>query len=207
MAIESELHKKNSLWMERPVTETLDLYADWAANYDGDLAKAVYCTPSRIAAALIKVTARDAKVLDFGCGTGLSGKAMQSAGFSNLEGVDVSAGMLEKAQVCGVYQKVWLGQPGKMVGVTLGQYEVIVAVGVVSLGAAPPETLSMIIDYMAPNGLIGLSFNDPTIANGSYDIVLDKEILHGRVCVISREYGPHLSEPHMGSDVILLRRL
>ena len=75
------------------MTETLDLYADWAANYDGDLAKAVYCTPSRIAAALIKVTARDAKVLDFGCGTGLSGKAMQSAGFSNLEGVDVSAGI------------------------------------------------------------------------------------------------------------------
>ena len=94
-----------------------------------------------------------------------------------------------------------------MVGVTLGKYEVIVAVGVVSLGAAPPETLSMIIDYMAPNGLVGLSFNDPTITSGSYDNVLDKEISVGRVSVISREYGPHLFEPHMGFDVIVLRRL
>ncbi len=207
MAIESDLHNKYSLWMERPVTETLDLYADWAANYDSDLAKAGYFTPSRIAAALIKVTTPDKKILDFGCGIGLSGKALQSAGFSNLEGVDISAEMLKKAPFRNVYQKVWLGQPGKIVGVTLGQYEVIVAVGVVSLGAAPPETLSMIIDYMAPNGLIGLSFNDPTITNGSYDTVLDKEILLGRVYVLSRKYGPHLSKPHMGSDVIVLRRL
>ena len=103
MAIDSDLHNKFSLWMERPVTETLDLYANWAANYGGDLAKAFYCTPSHIAAALIKVTAPDAKILDFGCGTGLSGKAMQSAGFSNLEGVDISAEMLEKAQVRNVY--------------------------------------------------------------------------------------------------------
>ena len=61
MAIESDLHNKYSLWMERPVTETLDLYADWAANYDSDLAKAGYFTPSRIAAALIKVTIPDKK--------------------------------------------------------------------------------------------------------------------------------------------------
>jgi predicted TPR repeat methyltransferase len=115
--------------------------------------------------------------------------------------------MLEKARARALYTNLWQGRPGEITGVTEGQYSVIIATGVVSLGAAPPETLSLIIDHLTPGGVIGLSFNDPTVAHGSYDAVLTTEINQGRVELMYRENGLHLREPPMGSDVLILRRL
>jgi len=74
MSSDSNLNTKFPLWAPRPVEETLDIYANWAASYDDDLAEAGYETPHRIAAALAKFTTPDARILDFGCGTGLSGR-------------------------------------------------------------------------------------------------------------------------------------
>jgi predicted TPR repeat methyltransferase len=158
-------------------------------------------------AALAKLTTPDARILDFGCGTGLSGQALQMTGFTNLDDINISTPMLKKAQSRNISSKVWEGQPGQMTSVINGQYDVTVAAGVVSLGAAPPEPLSMIIDHLAPEGLIGLSCNDQTLQHGSYDAVLDQEISLDRVRMLSRAHGPHLRQQEMGSDVIVLQRL
>ena len=45
------------------------------------------------------------RVLDMGCGTGLSGKAVR-AHAAHLAGVDLSAGMLERAQALGIYDEL-----------------------------------------------------------------------------------------------------
>ena len=87
------------------------------------------------------------------------------------------------------------------------KHDIIVAAGVVSLGAAPPELLSIIIDQLAAIGLIALSFNAPTLANGASDHVLDNEIAIGRISLVSLEYQGHLQQQKMGSDVIMLKRL
>ena len=83
----------------------------------------------------------------------------------------------------------------------------IVATGVVSLGAVRPETLSMIIDHLAAIGLIALCFNDPTSAEGSYDHVFEHKIALGCILVISQQHSPHFQQQKIGSDVIVLRRL
>ena len=207
MTQDSNLSTKFPLWVPRPVEETLEIYADWAAHYDEDLAEAGYDTPRRIAAALKPYVQPSARILDFGCGTGLSGLALRQAGFTTIDGLDISAPMLEKAQARDLYANLWQSFPGEITGVTAGQYSVIVAAGVVSLGAAPPKTLSLILDCLAPGGFIGLSFNDPTVAHGSYDAVLTQEISRDRVELLFRENGLHLREPPMGSDVLILRRL
>ena len=43
---------KFPLWMARPVKNTLEIYANWAASQDDDLVPSDYETPSRPAAAL-----------------------------------------------------------------------------------------------------------------------------------------------------------
>jgi len=71
----SDKHMKPDLWTERPVNETLDVYADWAESYDADVTERGYVTPARIAEALMPLLADDDRpVLDYGCGTGLSGR-------------------------------------------------------------------------------------------------------------------------------------
>jgi hypothetical protein len=58
-----------------------------------------YATPARLAEALAAhVPDRTAPLLDFGCGTGLSGQALRAAGFTTLDGTDITPGMLEKAE-------------------------------------------------------------------------------------------------------------
>ncbi|MGR3468515.1 MAG: class I SAM-dependent DNA methyltransferase, partial [Shimia sp.] len=68
------------LWTERPVSETQDVYTRWAGTYDAEVGGGGYQTPARIAAALREHARSDALVLDYGCGTGLSGAALAEAG-------------------------------------------------------------------------------------------------------------------------------
>ena len=84
-----------------------------------------------------------------------------------------------------------------MTEVVLGQYDVIVAAGVLSLGEAP----------LVATKLIVLSFNNPTLADGASNHVLGNEIALGHISLVSREYEPHIQKQKMGSDVIMLKRL
>ncbi len=196
---------KEPLWVPRPVEETLAMYADWAATYDADVTGAGYATPARIANALDGRVPYTARVLDFGCGTGLSGLALKDIGFTKIDGTDISAQMLDFAQTRAVYGALWQSQPGTL-DITRGTYDAIVATGVISLGAAPPETLDLVLSKLAPGGLLALSFNDPTIAEGSYDAALQAAQNANTCTVVFRENGPHLPGKNMGSDVMVLRR-
>ncbi len=194
------------LWKDRSVAETLAVYRDWAAAYDADVRAEGYVTPDRIAAALLPLWQGRGPILDFGCGTGFSGEAFARAGLGPLHGTDITPQMLDMARSKGIYDLLWQGEPG-VAPCKPGDYPLIIAAGVVSLGAAPPETLSLLIDSLAVGGLLALSFNDPTVADGRYDAVLTAELGAARVRQLFRENGPHLSAFGMGSDVIVLCRV
>ena len=72
MSKETNLDMKFLLWERQPVEETLEAYANWSTSHDDDLTKAGYETPRRIAAVLAGFANLDSRILDFGCGTGLS---------------------------------------------------------------------------------------------------------------------------------------
>ena len=195
-----------SLWTARPVEETIAVYADWAENYDAEVSARGYRTPDRLATALAAHAPLDRSILDFGCGTGIGGAALRRAGFHTIDGTDVTAEMLEKAAASGIYRNTWHSSPEDM-GFEAGSYPVIAAIGVISLGAAPAETLAPLLAKLDTGGLLALSFNDPTLADQSYANALEAEVSAGTAEVIFREHGPHLDDVAMGSDVIILRRL
>ncbi|MEO0357288.1 MAG: methyltransferase domain-containing protein [Pseudomonadota bacterium] len=198
---------KKGLWSPRPVAETMALYANWAETYDKEVLEAGYAMPHRVAAAVAQFAPQDAIVLDFGCGTGLSGMALQNQGLVHVDGMDISPEMLDIAHSRQIYREIWQAQPGEMTNVETGLYQVIVAMGVISLGAAPPETLSLCLSSLEADGLLALSFNDPTLEDGSYDAALNATIEAGVVEVLFREHGPHLQSKNLGSDVIVLKKL
>lgn len=194
------------LWTPRSVEETQQIYADWADGYDGDMQTMSYATPGRVADALTRFTAdRMAPVLDFGCGTGLSGGALAKAGFTTIDGTDISPAMLDHARGKGIYRDLWLGTPGE-VRAKPGAYQAIIATGVVSLGAAPPQMLGTLVAALGSGGLLAFSYNDPTLAAPDYVEALDALQANGSAELLFREHGPHLSEKVTGSDVIVLRR-
>ena len=198
---------QNRLWTRHTVEETKRIYADWAENYDRDVAEWGYATPARIAMALRLVGANpDKPVLDFGCGTGFSGLALKSTGFAQVDGTDISPEMLEKARARGIYQHLWEAEPGTMGHVKRGAYPIIVATGVISLGAAPPETLDMLLDVVPSGGLLAFSFNEATLKDRAYTDRLDIAVLAPDIELAFEEEGPHLPAKNMKSAVYVLRR-
>jgi predicted TPR repeat methyltransferase len=190
------------LWTDRSPEETRELYTNWAATYDTDVSDAGYATPTRLSEALAAhVPDLTAPVLDFGCGTGLSGQALHAAGFTTLHGTDITPDMLAKASDLGLYQKLWASDPGAR---PPSGYATIAAIGVVSLGAAPASTLATLLDALAPGGHFGFSYNDATLADPAYMAALDTA--QASADLIHDAYGPHLPAKDMGSRVYVLRK-
>lgn len=79
-------------------------YDEWAERYDDDLDTWEYHAPDVVARLLTEHAPHAAVVLDAGCGTGRSGRAIRRAGFvGELHGVDLSEASLTVAERSGAY--------------------------------------------------------------------------------------------------------
>ncbi len=198
---------EDDLWTPHTVEETQDIYRRWAKEYDSDVLSWGYATPTRVARALRAAGAEVSQpILDFGCGTGLSGQALAAEGFSLIDGTDISPEMLVKAKERNLYRSIWLGLPGKCDEVLPGDYAGIVATGVVSMGAAPPETLALLVSLLAPGNLLAFSYNDATLADSGYMNALDSACNSDGMALVFEEHGPHLPEKKVESTVYVLQR-
>lgn len=188
--------------------DTRQLYDDWSTSYDAEVAAEGYATPRRIALALQQFTAdQNAPVLDFGCGTGMSGAALKSTGFSTIDGCDLSQEMLLCAAEKQVYRRLWQVDAGTDQTAGSHEYAAIVACGVISKGAAPPETMNGLIARLAPGGLLVFSFNDHTFEDPRFEAVVNGYLKNKTCQQLFRQNGEHLPGIGLQSTVFVLERL
>ena len=191
----------------KTVQDTRELYDDWSASYDEEVGSEGYATPARIAAALTRfLPDRAAPILDFGCGTGMSGAAMAAAGFETIDGCDLSPEMLARAKTKDAYRTLWQAEPDAAFPITPGDYAAITAVGVVSKGAAPPDTLDILVDALGTGGLLLFSFNDHTFEDPAFEAKVDQHLSRGTCRQLLREDGEHLPGIGLRSTVFVLER-
>lgn len=91
--------------------ETLgERYDSWAATYDSDHGEWGWRGPDLVAAAAVRNVGDGdavAPIIDAGCGTGMVGVALRSAGWKGeLIGLDLSQGMLDEASKSGAYDQL-----------------------------------------------------------------------------------------------------
>lgn len=187
--------------------ETRAHYDRWAASYEAEVAENGYATPARVAEALwSQVGDAERAVLDFGCGTGLSGLALRRAGFALIDGIDPSPEMLAGAREKQAYRSLTVIELDDPAPIAPESYDLIAAIGVLGTGAAPPETLDMILAALPRGGLLGFSYNDHTLADPAYTGRLKDAIGAGRVRLLFREHGPHLPGMALESDVYVIEK-
>lgn len=187
-----------------------DLYNAWAGKYDQDILETGYATPARVAAALsAELPEKDAPILDFGCGTGLSGAALAEAGFTRIDGTDLSGEMLAMARQKKIYNKLWETDPAVPLPVRPGDYRAVTAIGVISVGGAPASVYDDLLAILAPGDLLAFSLNDQSMAMDEYGGRLQRSVFDGDVAIRSEAYGPHLQAhgENSGSTVYVLERL
>ncbi|MFZ8867274.1 MAG: class I SAM-dependent DNA methyltransferase [Paracoccaceae bacterium] len=183
-------------------------YAQWAQSYDQEVGENGYVTPLRIAEALARhVKDLSIPILDYGCGTGVSGQAFQKAGFLTIDGVDISAEMLEVAAQKKIYRRLEVFAPESGPNVKLGAYQIIAAVGVIGAGAAPLAVLTKIMALLAPKGLFVFSFNDHTLEDPAYDGLVEDYVNQGQAVLHLKEYGDHLPKQKINSNIYILEKL
>lgn len=184
-----------------------DLYDRWAARYDDDLTAAGYATPTRVAAALARHAGSTGNaVLDFGCGTGLCGVALHQAGFTTIDGVDISAGMLAEARARGLYRHLWQTEAGAPLPCGDAAYDLATAAGAISPGAAPPEAFDLVWAALRPGGLFALSLNDMALKARGFEARIAEHADCGTAEVLARDHGPHVPAEDVGAVVYVLRK-
>lgn len=184
-----------------------EAYDQWADHYDSELEQKQYRTPARIAAALARhLSDKNAAILDFACGTGLSGQALHAAGFTCIDGIDLSEKMLSKALEKGVYRSLTPCEAHEPFAAVTQSHQAITATGAIGAGAAPLECLSQAIDYLPSDGLLCVSLNDHTLEDPRYESVIADAVANGTVEVLESEHGEHLPEINLGARVYVIRK-
>ena len=189
-------------------TDLRPFYAQWARSYDQEVGENGYITPLRIAEALARhVKDLSIPILDYGCGTGISGQAFQEAGFLTIDGVDISDEMLEVAAQKKIYRRLEVFAPETGPDVKLRAYNIIAAVGVIGAGAAPLAVLDQIMALLAPKGLLVFSFNDHTLEDPAYDGRVENYVKQGQAALHLKNYGDHLPKQKINSNIYILEKL
>lgn len=195
----------DKVYAARGEDETRQIYDDWAASYEAEVAKNGYVTPGRCAKALAKFTEdMAAPLLDFGCGTGLSGLALKLAGFTTIDGVDLSAEMLVQAADKGVYRTT--SQVSGCEEMQQGAYPSIAAIGVIGSGAAPISVLDTLMKALPKDGKLVFSFNDHTLEDPVHEARVCEWTDCGAARLLFRERGDHLPGLGMKSNVYILEK-
>lgn len=185
--------------------ETRAFYDQWADSYDAEVTENGYATPARCAKALASfVDDLSAPLLDIGCGTGMSGQALYATGFTTIDGCDFSAEMLEKAREKGLYRDLINTDLEEPFPFAAGTYRNASAIGVLNPGHAPAETLDAILALLEPGGMLVFSLNDHAMADRSYEARINEHVDSGSATLLFREYGDHLPEIDLKSNVYVL---
>jgi predicted TPR repeat methyltransferase len=107
----------------------VSLFDAFAASFDEKLARLDYRVPDLMTAAVTvayPVAGGDLDVLDAGCGTGLCGPGLRSYA-QMLEGVDLSAGMLERAASRSTYDRLNQGELTVHLAAHPGAYDLVIS--------------------------------------------------------------------------------
>jgi len=189
-------------------SETREMYDRWSEVYDQDLTDSDYQQPSRCAQTLKSHCPNEScKILDVGCGTGLSGLALKDAGYTKIDGCDLSNGMLGKAEKLGIYHRLFscnLNKPP--IDAKAGMYDAVTAVGVFSFGHIMPEAVNELLRITKEDGIIIIGLNDHFYNEGSLTKKLSELEKHKEITILSREHGDHIPGNNLSGWVLALAK-
>jgi len=163
-------------------------YDLWAEVYDADVGTLEdYVGPVETARVARRFLASDARIMDAGAGTGLSGEGLRAEGFDNLVAVDYSAAMLAIAETKGLYRELHQCDLGRETAFAADSFDAVVTCGTTS--QMPSYSLREFARVVRPGGRIVFCVNLQAFEDYGYAAIL-AELEQGGVLATA-----HKSEP------------
>lgn len=138
------------------------LFDDYAGRFETALLQRLhYEAPRELATRIVETLetrglVQLARAVDLGCGTGLMGEHLRHV-VSFLEGVDLSAGMIEESQRKGIYDRLEQAELTAFLGQHTGQIDLLTAADVFNYCGALPPVLAGAAQALRPGGLLGFT--------------------------------------------------
>ena len=144
-----------------PRSSLSDLFNNYAPTFDESLVdKLKYRVPEQIveavAAARKGTDEKPLDILDLGCGTGLCGRLLRAIA-ARLCGVDLSAGMIEKARERGVYDQLDVGELVDVMKRSPRSFDLVIAADVFIYVGDLAEVFEAAAACLRPGGLFVFS--------------------------------------------------
>ena len=192
MAMEESHRRVQWVYGSTSNQELEERYDQWATEYDKDLDEVfAWNAPQTGADVLARLVPNTSAVLDAGAGTGLAGKCLADAGFTNLAAMDLSQGMLDEARRKNVYNSFHQMTLGETLGFETGQFDAVISIGVFTLGHAPIDSFDELVRVTKPGGYIVFSLRTDMVDDG-YQAYFDKLDVAGKwkLAEVSQPYQP-----------------
>ncbi len=182
-------------------------YDSWAGAYDADMAQAGYRHPSVAVALLARyLPLGAAPVLDAGAGTGLVGAWLGILGYPEVEGLDISEGMLKVAASKGGYRRLHRLVLGGDLPFESGAFQGVISAGVFTTGHVGAEALPELARITAPGGVLVITVKETLWTGDFAGTVAEMESV-----VLVETTEPYVSMPGEAatapSRAVVLRRI
>lgn len=178
------------------VKDCMSIYDKWAATYNdevGDEAQE-YVAPVLVAQAAIDFSvssggAANKLILDAGCGTGLVGQALAAiSGAKFIDGLDLSAPMLDVARKTGVYRELDQADMTRPIDKANDTYDIVSCVGTFTLGHVGPDpALRELVRVTKKRGIVVSTILREIWIPGGFKSEVEKLKAEGLVTVVADE--------------------
>lgn len=182
------------------------LYNRLPGSYNGLVGALGYRAPDLVADALADhLSLANPTVLDAGCGTGLTAKAVH-ARFpgATVDGFDLSEKMLREATKTGFYRTLKPADATQALPFETGGYDAAVSSGLYTLGHVGPEALLPVLDAIKPGGLFALNIYDGAWEKLRFEKAIDRLVADGLITVRAHEQATHFGRIGQTCRVIVL---
>eukprot|EP00092_Neocalanus_flemingeri_P017115 GFUD01018510.1.p1 GENE.GFUD01018510.1~~GFUD01018510.1.p1 ORF type:complete len:459 (-),score=145.83 GFUD01018510.1:202-1548(-) len=184
------LDRPTSVELQKQIEETLvdsvdpkhtvKFYDAWSDKYDDDLViVGNYNGYIKCAEAFLKLGLNHSvSILDLAAGTGLLGGEIARHGYTNIDGLDSSLGMLGKAKKQGIFKNYIHATVDRFGSIPVNDdsYDAIVSSNGFAPGQIYPESLQEMLRVLRPGGYIFIAMKDGYQAQSHRFAMMDTKI-------------------------------
>lgn len=189
----------------RTVDDTKQVYGDWASTYDQTLTACGYKSPWLVASIITaRVSDKTTSILDVGCGTGMSGQAMSQAGFSVIDGIDLSQEMLDEARTKDIYRTLTPADLMQQIDIADATYGAAISVGTFTVGHVGPDRIPEVLRLIKPRGLFAFTVRVDAWADQRYEEMLSDLAAQNLLTVLDDQIQSHFDGRDQKAHFLLL---
>lgn len=198
--------------------ESRQLYDEWAATYDSDMQKHDFTAPCLVAEGVARglklnhlhrepdKVLKGLRIVDAGCGTGTVGNELAKMGAEDIDGLDISEGMLKVARQSGAYADLKITDLTKKLEFEDGEYDALTCCGTFTHGHLGPEPLAEFLRIVKTGGVVVATVLDSHWVEKGFEAEA-KRLEEADACTIVENKVHRYRKDAGGGRIMILRSI